>query len=1008
MNPLDLSYQKSKASIGRSVARRPPTRPRIREESNTKSANRPFSQSSAETTAATNLHRVSRLCHQIHDSAVRQAFGVIGQRKDTEIIPNKTASSSSDGGVEICEIKSDDGKSSTTTTTTTTNARHTNLTRTKSTSSEDLLLTPERDKTKSSEDLEDLEQLQSWRRCSKIRRSLQFPKQGRGTPTRPPDLPEGSVSVKKIKEDLETGRRLSTALRGNNVDLEALDQILQSISGSSSTFSDKEGSVNEEPERDKQIIAKKQKRNSFVTVESIQEVKGRLRRTSSPSSDIYNKAEEDPDDGIGSEETPVSLKQLNSTKMESKVKSYVYGMENSFKKPVIGTGSLESRSKQYNNGYLNRNEDWYNRRKSYGFEQVQNEQEHSISTKFKGKIESSTDSGICRSSEIVIVPSTKTSESVNKSSEYSSCSENEDRYIFDKVNKAEKINGNTVLNIGSVKKFSSYFDKKDTGKSNDNFKNNWNRQSNKEIESTTITIPIGSKSPTFLKSRDFQKQTTDDIWNKPETDCDVKRHSIAVDDYKYVSKSSSDETRRKSLFGGEKLDIGDNQDDDASSVMGRSRKKVEFCKTEVHFAADSGRVNIVETDEKPPPTQNFRRKRRTSALIASQIEEMSKEGIPVMHFGDTSFEKSLFGVTEPEDLNAEKESVTCGNVTVNSDKFRCREVEEEQRDLKELTENEVRKGILKNKLIKPKPYLLGEMEPLENGNEIGGADKWGVKLKPVQKDEGTFWKSTVTVRNTFYERNSNSGSNNEGINENYKDNVTSGFKENGSYLESINAGYKNSINNSGYKDNEESIYKENIDNDTYKSTNSTHKENRNYKENVNSSCKDSINGSYKENSSRTYKENTIKTYQENLNREYGQNHNYCENYNKDGYNETNNEHRTNNQEEFQKLLKTLKPASPKKSDSFNESKRNSENFGGIRIFSSPVDNRRASWSVADRVKQVEDMQWSENKGYSTKINIGCGEATVVENGHNKINGHPTWPRCEEPVRGEFMLLIACT
>lgn len=46
-------------------------------------------------------------------------------------------------------------------------------------------------------------------------------------------------------------------------------------------------------------------------------------------------------------------------------------------------------------------------------------------------------------------------------------------------------------------------------------------------------------------------------------------------------------------------------------------KKVEFCKTEIHFAADSGKVNIVETDGKPPPTNKFRRRRRKDSVAAA-------------------------------------------------------------------------------------------------------------------------------------------------------------------------------------------------------------------------------------------------------------------------------------------------------------------------------------------------------------------------------------------------------
>ncbi|XP_074105993.1 uncharacterized protein LOC141531846 [Cotesia typhae] len=47
-------------------------------------------------------------------------------------------------------------------------------------------------------------------------------------------------------------------------------------------------------------------------------------------------------------------------------------------------------------------------------------------------------------------------------------------------------------------------------------------------------------------------------------------------------------------------------------------KKVGFCKTEIHFAADSGKVNIVETDGKPPPTNRFRRRKRNHNYSSGQ------------------------------------------------------------------------------------------------------------------------------------------------------------------------------------------------------------------------------------------------------------------------------------------------------------------------------------------------------------------------------------------------------
>lgn len=600
LNPLDLTSQKSKANVGRSVGRRPPSRPRARDESLR--------------TAQENLYRVSRLCHQIHEDTVKQTI-----QRHNEIT-------------------------------------HQNLTRTKSTSSEDLHL--EDKSSKSIEDLEDLEQLQSWRRTSKLRRSLQYPKETKPQPSKPLDLPENSGSVRKIREELEKGRRLSTALRGNSVDLQALDQILQTISSSSSNQSDKPEDSQDESD------TKKQKRNSFVTVETLQEVRGRLRRTSSSTEDL-NKSnkEEETDDGIVTEEMP-------------RVRSYVYGMETMLnKKPILGTGSLESRTKLLNGGTNLRNEDWYNRRKSYGFEQVHNHTETSnpISLKSKGRVESSTDSGICRSSEIVLVPTAKTENCDDKS-------------------------------FTSVKQISSIFD----------------QGFSKDLKSTTITIPIVSKP-----NSNFVDLSWDDVPEK-----EIKRHSIAVDESKYVSNHNDNKFRRTSLA------INPTLDD--VNAQNRKSKKVEFCKTEVHFAAESGKVNIVETDEKPPPTNNFRRRRRNSGPAI--------DGLPVLHFGDTSYEKVLLGVADedyepPPDENIyQNTNISCGTVTVNTTPNPV--VEED--DKKESIENV--KGILKNKPIKPTPYHLGEDRFLNSGD----SDKWGVRLKPVQKTDPPYWKSTVTLHNTVF------------------------------------------------------------------------------------------------------------------------------------------------------------------------------------------------------------------------------------------------------------------
>ncbi|KAG7307250.1 hypothetical protein JYU34_007410 [Plutella xylostella] len=107
----------------------------------------------------------------------------------------------------------------------------------------------------------------------------------------------------------------------------------------------------------------------------------------------------------------------------------------------------------------------------------------------------------------------------------------------------------------------------------------------------------------------------------------------------------------------------------------RRVKRVEFCKTELHFAADSGKVNIIATDEKPPPTNDFRRRRSAFVPIKSNFDK------PVTLFGErindftpiNDFESNLNGDPGESDENTA-----------------------------------ATKSILKNKIPKPKPYLLGE------------------------------------------------------------------------------------------------------------------------------------------------------------------------------------------------------------------------------------------------------------------------------------------------------------
>lgn len=188
---------------------------------------------------------------------------------------------------------------------------------------------------------------------------------------------------------------------------------------------------------------------------------------------------------------------------------------------------------------------------------------------------------------------------------------------------------------------------------------------------------------------------------------DPKRHSIAVDESKYVRESKTTPINQDKTIV-----------DDSSR---RPSRRVEFCKTEVHFAAESGRVNIVETDGKPPSTNNFRRRRRSSTTF--ETTTASSAGTVLMHFGDT--ERST--VSEQNDAGVSSFDQHQVRVTVAEPRALSNswEPRQQQSPDEEETSDEISlRGILKNKPVKPKPYHLGEN--LENTERL-----WGVRLKPV-------------------------------------------------------------------------------------------------------------------------------------------------------------------------------------------------------------------------------------------------------------------------------------
>ncbi|XP_055710153.1 uncharacterized protein LOC129805922 isoform X5 [Phlebotomus papatasi] len=530
-----------------------------------------------------------------------------------------------------------------------------------------------RGKSVSNEDLADDDpEPCEWKRVSKIRRSLQYPKVTSPAKysSRPLDLPENLVSVSRIRQELENGRRLDRAMRNNHVDLAALDSILKGA-----------------PDPDHKSEAKTTKKATFITAESLKEIRGKLRKLSDESlykDDILVQNDEDVKKVNGKpEEHANGLQQstMNESRTDAIQQPSTYATHLATTTPSGGfvfrpkvsmangnSNSLQSRNKVRD---LATNE-WHYRRKSYGFEKMTPPPESMTS-----RMETSTDSGIGRSGEIA-----------------SSWSPTE--------NPAR----------GTVITLAGDDGKEALGKSTSVMILNNGSQIN------SVVTPLRPSS-IYFNGKD-----------------DIKRHSIAVDESKYVKDSvrrpfeSSSVVPKTSSVHINGSSGSDSKADDEK----KGQKRVEFCKTEVHFAAESGRVNIIETDGKPPPTNNFRRRRRSSGgNIGSTYLEAIKSGVPLTHFGDSEQQ------TEPPKLpsTADHEtfpvvttstvSTTTSNATNGIKSFK--EEEEDSNDEISL------RGILKNKPIKPRPYHLGEN--IENSESL-----WGVRLRPVSTDCTLWTKDT--------------------------------------------------------------------------------------------------------------------------------------------------------------------------------------------------------------------------------------------------------------------------
>ncbi|XP_030561377.1 mucin-5AC isoform X1 [Drosophila novamexicana] len=478
-----------------------------------------------------------------------------------------------------------------------------------------------------------------WRRVSKLRRSFQSQDYHNKAQSRPRplplDLPSSTVSVARIRAELENGRRLNTAMRNNHVDLAALDSILNTTAAAVSAAGAAAAAA---ASATAQSSSKPQlaKRSTFLTAASLQEIRGKLKKLSDES--LYK------EDFLAHQAIaqPAAVEVVQAPVPAPSAPSAF--------RVVHNTHSLETRQRPKDSS----SSEWHLRRKSYGFEKMSPPENRSIF-----RVDASTDSGLGRSGE----------------------------------------------QLG-----------------------NWS-----PTERSAAAAANGAGS-TIIH---FGRQQAGKPASPSEAEQLSKRHSIAVEEtWRDIRKTSQVHVNGDSINGS-------NGNNSASQLQRSSaQKRVEFCKTEVHFAAESGRVNIVETDGKPPPTQNFRRRRRTASgplqslvksasVTSSSISSSSNSN--VTHFGDdpTIRNKTIASSTvayratlmEPPELVTQPVAGT--QVTVIT-----KPLVEPRYSLLETTSSTSRhsytstsgvdttdnetdelaniRGILKNKPVKPKPYHLGE------------------------------------------------------------------------------------------------------------------------------------------------------------------------------------------------------------------------------------------------------------------------------------------------------------
>ncbi|XP_043273839.1 uncharacterized protein [Venturia canescens] len=158
---------------------------------------------------------------------------------------------------------------------------------------------------------------------------------------------------------------------------------------------------------------------------------------------------------------------------------------------------------------------------------------------------------------------------------------------------------------------------------------------------SAIQLPPSSKSNTTVVNLMGDSRRI----NNPEI-LDGKHSNV---NWIPTSSTNSRETRESDSENGNASRNGKPEESRGFSASQKAPKRVGFSKTEIHFVADSGKVNIVETDEKPPPTNKFRRRRRLTGFVANKT-------VPDIHvipyepkINSPTTLRSITGPCDPED-----------------------------------------------------------------------------------------------------------------------------------------------------------------------------------------------------------------------------------------------------------------------------------------------------------------------------------------------------------------------